>query len=360
MVQEDRIHYSVFMKDHDVSLFCAELWNWFSVNKRTLPWRDLKTKDIDQKAYLVLVSEIMLQQTQVSRVIILYKKFVQQFPHIKALSQASNKDILIAWRGLGYNNRALRLRDAAKTIIEKHHGKFPSDMEALWSLPGVGHYTAGAIRNFAFGNPTPCMDVNIRRILHRFFVGMENADGTWKKDDTYLLKIAGKLLEEATRLRKGNVGTVGTVRTVGDLKNSSPTLPTIHTIHSTPSEWHAALMDFGSLVCTKNNPKWDLFPENMRAICKAYGKKMQRIQKTEKREPGRMMAGRFVPNRIFRGKIIEVLRDADNGLQPDEVGSRAIADWTMGDHRTWLDELVQGLIRDGMIEKKKQKWLLKV
>jgi A/G-specific adenine glycosylase len=314
-----------------ITIFCAEMWQWFSVHKRTLPWRDLQMKDQNQKAYLVLVSEIMLQQTQVSRVITLYKNFIHQFPHLKALSNASNKEILIAWRGLGYNSRALRLRDAAKTIMEKFNGQFPSSMEDLLSIKGIGHYSAGAIRNFAFKLPTPCMDVNIRRILHRFFYGVENPDGTWKKSDKELLKLDAEVLNVALSMEKGSC-----------------------------ADWYAALMDFGSLVCTKNNPKWELLSPGLRKVCKSYGKKIQKVSK-EKKEPGRMMAGKFIPNRIFRGKIVEALRDAKKPLSVQKIGETAIADWPVRQEREWLVTLLEKLAKDSLIEKTaKQHYRLKI
>lgn len=314
----------------DVRIFASELWDWFERHKRTLPWRDLRIKNLDHKAYLILVSEVMLQQTQVSRVIVLYKKFIQLFPHIEDLSKASNSEILIAWRGLGYNNRALRLRDAAREIVHKHGGKFPRDMDELQKLPGVGHYTAGAIRNFAFHIPTPCMDVNIRRILHRFFIGPENPDGTWKKSDRELLPLSEEVMTEALLMKRG-----------------------------TSADFFAALMDFGSLVCTKNNPKWDLMSKQLQSVCMAYGKEIKRTKKVNKKEPGRMMAGRFVPHRIFRGKIVEALRDAPTGLTRDAVGHVAIADWSMDDHAAWLEGLLEKLTHDGLLEKKGKKYRLK-
>lgn len=315
-------------QDDRIRLFCSELWDWFSVHKRTLPWRDLREKNIDHKAYLILVSEVMLQQTQVSRVIILYKKFIQTFPTIKALSQATNTEILIAWRGLGYNNRALRLRDTARAIVSQG-GRFPRERVDLQALPGIGHYTAGAIRNFAFGIPTPCLDVNIRRIIHRFFIGPENPDGTWPSSDRDMLPLAEKILHQAIAIKKGS-----------------------------SADFFAALMDFGSLVCTKNNPKWHLMNKRMQSVCKAYGKEIKRTKKVIKKEPGRMMAGRFVPNRIFRGKIVEALRDAKSGLTLEDLGSTAVADWSMEDHREWLEFLITGLKKDRMIDVKRSKFVL--
>ncbi len=313
-----------------VRVFSTGIWDWFERHKRTLPWRDLREKNLDHKAYLILVSEVMLQQTQVSRVIILYKKFVQLFPRIEDLSKASNSQILIAWRGLGYNNRALRLRDAAREIVEKRGGKFPREMDELQELPGIGHYTAGAIRNFAFGIPTACMDVNIRRILHRFFIGPENPDGTWKKSDRELLPLSEQVMTEALLMNRG-----------------------------TSADFFAALMDFGSIVCTKNSPKWELMSTQLQSVCMAYGKDITRTKKVNKKEPGRMMAGRFVPNRIFRGKIVEALRDAPGGLTREAVGRSAIADWSMGDHMDWLDGLLLKLSQDGLLEKKGKKYRLK-
>ena len=320
------------MKESDrIEAFTRDIWEWYGRHKRTLPWRDLAEKDADRRAYLVLVSEVMLQQTQVSRVTVLYKNFIQKYPHTEALSKAKNSEVLIAWRGLGYNNRALHLRDAAKKIAHDFDGVVPREMETLQSLPGVGHYTAAAVRNFAFGIPTACMDVNIRRILHRFFVGPENADGTWKKDDAFLLKLAEKVLTRALQTADA------------PLSETSSALP------SASADWHAALMDFGSLVMTKNSPKWDQFSKTLKTVCMAYGKEIKRTKNVIKKEPGRMLGSRFVPNRIFRGKIIEQLRDHPKGLTPDAIGQRVALDWTMGDHREWLHGLLSGLQKDGMI-----------
>jgi len=154
--------------------FVSEIWEWYARHKRDLPWRDLKEKDETQRAYKILVSEVMLQQTQVPRVIVIYKRFLREFPTLRHLANASNREVILAWRGMGYNSRALRLRDAAITILEEFDGEFPKKMEELQSIKGIGHYTAAAIRNFAFNLPTPCLDTNIRRVLHYQFVGKES------------------------------------------------------------------------------------------------------------------------------------------------------------------------------------------
>src|SRR3989338_5051578 len=103
-----------------IHTFVEEIWKWYSAHKRTLPWRDLEMSDDTERAYRVLVSEIMLQQTQVERVKIVYRNFLEQFSTIASLAHASNRDVLIAWRGMGYNSRALRLRDAARWIVARY------------------------------------------------------------------------------------------------------------------------------------------------------------------------------------------------------------------------------------------------
>lgn len=136
--------------------------DWYASNKRDLPWR--RTKD----PYHILVSEIMLQQTQVSRVIPKYEEFLRLFPTVNKLTIASSGDVIRAWKGLGYNRRALNLQRAARVIVDEHGGKVPSDLDALRKLPGIGRYTAGAIRNFAFGLDTPAVDTNVKQFLDHF------------------------------------------------------------------------------------------------------------------------------------------------------------------------------------------------
>ncbi len=312
-----------------MTLFVRGIWDWFARHKRTLPWRDLRVKDADHRAYLVLVSEVMLQQTQVPRVVVLYKKFIQKFPRCEDLSRATNAEVLTAWRGLGYNSRALRLRDAARIICEEHDGRFPRTVDGLMAIPGIGHYTASAVLNFAFGIPAACIDTNVRRILHRFFIGPENADGTWKRDDRFLLKLSEQTLMKALEEGRGS-----------------------------SADWFAALMDFGSLVCTKNRPRWQEFSRDLRSSCIAYGKDIRRTKKLIKKEPGRVVSGRHIPDRIFRGRIVEALRDAPRGLTLDDIGSHITVDWTMGDHRGWLSLLLAKLERDDLVQRRGQRFSL--
>lgn len=332
---------SAVNRSERIAAFQEAIWEWFAVHKRTLPWRDLVIKDDDERAYRILVSEVMLQQTQVPRVIIIYKRFLEEFPTLASLADASNKDVIVAWRGMGYNSRALRLRDAAKTIVETHRGHFPIEMDALLQIKGIGPYTAAAIRNFAFNIPTPCIDTNIRRILHWVFVGPEKADGGWTVNDRDLLEIARDVLDKA--LVKGDRRDQGDRRIARDARN-----------------WHAALMDFGSLVCTKRSPKWESSPRIAALLSKETLKKAgrQSTSISQKKEPGRFVGSRFIPNRIFRGRVIEELRDQPKGLTLEQIGSRISVDWSEVEHREWLLGLMEKLKRDALVKNSRKKYVL--
>src|SRR5207247_481934 len=137
---------------------------WFVEHGRDLPWR--RTTD----PYAILVSEVMLQQTQVERVLEYYRRFLARFPTVAALAAASVDTVLAAWQGLGYYRRARNLHLAAQQIMAQHQGRFPDTFEAVAALPGVGRYTAGAVLCFAFGKRAPILDTNVQRVLERVFV----------------------------------------------------------------------------------------------------------------------------------------------------------------------------------------------
>jgi A/G-specific adenine glycosylase len=145
--------------------FQETVWEYYrSFGRHTLLWR--KTRN----SYRILVSEVMLQQTQVDRVIPKYREFLKAFPTVKALAQASLSDALRLWSGLGYNRRAMHLKRAAEVIVEGHAGRMPRTVEALEALPGIGPYTARAVATFAYDEPTILIETNIRTVfLHHFF-----------------------------------------------------------------------------------------------------------------------------------------------------------------------------------------------
>jgi len=177
---------------------------WKKEGRHDLPWR--KTKD----PYRILVSEVMLQQTQVPRVVPKYSQFLKRFPKIKTLAKAPLSDVLKTWSGLGYNRRAKFLREAAKAIEKRHKGKFPTSYDALRDLPGIGDYTAKAVRVFAFNKPEVFIETNVRAaFLHHFFPRSKNVP------DKKLIPL---------------------VQTA--LKVSPPA--------GGPREWYSALMDYGA------------------------------------------------------------------------------------------------------------------
>ena len=147
------------LNEREIIEFQTKILSWYKVNKRDFPWR--KTTD----PYHILVSEIMLQQTQAPRVVVYYEKFIKRFPTINELAIAKNPEVLKIWSGLGFNNRAIRLKEIAKTIMNDLKGNFPQLQADLLKLKGIGSYTAAAIMAFAFNKKAAVIDTNIRRVL---------------------------------------------------------------------------------------------------------------------------------------------------------------------------------------------------
>jgi A/G-specific adenine glycosylase len=199
----------VMLSTDEIRAFQEKIYDYYNLHRRDLPWR--KTTD----PYHIVVSEMMLQQTQVERVKDKYQEFLEAFPGFGALSKASLKDVLSVWQGLGYNKRALALKQCADEVISGFKGELPKNPDALCKLPGIGKATAGEILAFAFNIPTVFIETNIRRVyIHEFFGGEENVK------DTKILPLV-----EAT-LDKEN-----------------------------PREWYWALMDYGSMLKKKvENP----------------------------------------------------------------------------------------------------------
>jgi A/G-specific adenine glycosylase len=147
----------------DVQKFRPVLLRWYRRHRRDLPWR--QTRD----PYAILISEVMLQQTQVATVLPFFHEWLRRFPTFAALANSSESDVLHAWQGLGYYRRALNLRAAAKRIVAEHAGRCPTNTVELRTLPGIGRYTANAIATFAFDRSVPIVEVNSARVLARLF-----------------------------------------------------------------------------------------------------------------------------------------------------------------------------------------------
>ena len=192
--------------------FAARLIRWFEENARDLPWR--RTRD----PYKILVSEVMLQQTQVDRVKEYYGRFLRRYPTVEHLAEAPRAGVMEEWAGLGYYNRARNLHKAARQIVRRHGGRFPRSVEAARALPGVGGYTAGAVLSFAFNEPAPVLDTNVRRVLARAFLGRPP-----RKDAA-----------EDRRLARLNLALIPDGKVW---------------------EFNQAAMELGAVVCTARNPR---------------------------------------------------------------------------------------------------------
>src|SRR5216110_499871 len=159
---------------------------WYAVEQRPLPWR------ITDDPYAILVSEVMLQQTQVDRVLPKYAQFLAAFPTLADLAAASTADVITVWAPLGYNRRAVSLQSIARQVMSEYEGRIPDTIDELLKLKGVGRYTAGAIACFAYRKQVATVDTNIRRVLHRIFLGLEFPEQ--KLSDANMLTFAEQIL----------------------------------------------------------------------------------------------------------------------------------------------------------------------
>ena len=205
--------------------FRRALLGWYEQHGRDLPWR--RTAD----PYHILVSEIMLQQTQVDRVLPKYHEWLAKYPSLEALADASETEVTRSWRPLGYNIRPRRLHAIARESVARYNGQLPSDAETLLSFKGIGAYTAGAIRSFAFGQRAAILDTNVARVLFRVFVGHGDAKA------------------HATRKHLWAV--------------SEALVPRKRIF-----DFNQALMDLGAMVCVARKPKCLVCP--MTSICRTY------------------------------------------------------------------------------------------
>jgi A/G-specific adenine glycosylase len=277
------------------------LLEWFAANARDLPWR--RTRD----PYAILVAEVMLQQTQVDRVLPYYTRFLDRFPTVQALASAPTADVIRIWSGLGYNRRAVNMQRAAIAVVEGLEGTFPTDPAELKKLPGIGAYTAGAIAAFAHERDVAFLDTNMRRVVSRVIFGSESAP-------------EAEVLEAAAALVPPGQGWT----------------------------WNQALIEFGALQCTARRPACIVCP--LREECAAFptmqftlGRKKSQVKKTS--EPFENTT------RYYRGRIIETLRELPEydraGIPLTELGLKVQEGFTP-EKIPWLRGLVEGLQRDGL------------
>jgi A/G-specific adenine glycosylase len=295
----------------------AALLTWYAQEKRDLPWRT--TDD----PYAILVSEIMLQQTQVDRVLPKFHQFLAAFPTLTALATASTADVISAWVPLGYNRRAISLQSIARQVLERYEGRIPDTIDELLTLKGIGRYTAGAVACFAYHKQVATVDTNIRRVLHRVFLGLEHPEP--KANDAQMLTLAEQVLPE------------------GEAYN-----------------WNQALMDMGATICSSGNPRCDNCP--LQAWCSAYtemnqyslfpsGTVLRQIRKVAEKKTRYQTQPFTSTNRYFRGRIVDLLRTlpAQQRMPLHILGPQIKPGFGAAD-LAWLQQIVEKLEKDGLID----------
>ncbi len=306
------------MSTRALTSFRQRLLAWYRRAGRDLPWRH--THD----PYHILVSEMMLQQTQVTTIMSRYQRWLKRFPTVQILAQATSADVLQEWSGLGYNRRPLALHNIAKLVVEEYHGKFPQDIKTLKQFKGIGDYTAHAMASFAFKQRVPLVDTNIKRVLGRIFFGYRKLE-TIRDDVGIFWELSLQLIAPA----------------------------------KSPYDVNQSLMDFGALVCTAKQPKCPTCP--MRTMCKSYPDILtahpDRLRvKAKRSEP--LFFGQ--PRRIWRGQILSFLHTQQSNTATLNVIGKAIQpDWD-NDRLDWLKAVIVTLVKDNMVEINGRTVLIKV
>ena len=236
--------------------FRRSLLEWFRRHGRDLPWRSTRNP------YAVLVSELMLQQTQVSTVIPYYNEWFRRFPNFASLARASESDVLHAWQGLGYYGRARNLHATARTVVDRYRGRFPRSVEQMQQLPGIGKYTAHAVASFAFDQSVPIVESNTARILTRLFDFRESIDSDPGRQT--LWQYAAMFVPK-----------------------------------SNASIFNSALIDLGALVCVARQPKCGICP--VKTFCRAKNPQILPVRKSRPRTKRLIEQHAFV---VRQGKIL--------------------------------------------------------
>lgn len=292
----------------------SKLLAWYKKYGRDLPWR--KTRN----PYHILVSEVMLQQTQVDRVKSFYKAWLKQFPDWKYLAKATNEEVVRAWAGLGYNRRALMLRDAARQVVA--HG-VPTTIEGWRTLKGIGPYTSAAISAFAQKKRVMPIDTNIRRVLGRLLLNKPFPQPT---DDERIQKVVEDFLP-----RRGNYFDVP-----------------------------QAIFDLATDICLKS-PKCVECP--LRKECPASKQFLSGNVVIPKQMVKKAVESRHLekphPDRIYRGRILKFVREASRGVDPRTIGHAVDKSFDPIADREWVEAMIGRLIKDQLIEVRSKKVFLK-
>ena len=285
----------------DVAYVNRLVLDWYAANARDLPWR---RPPYLGDAYAVLVSEVMLQQTQVDRTVPKFLDFMARFPSIRALAIGTPGDVIALWSGMGYNNRAVRLQRLAAVVVADHAGEIPHDVESLLTLPGIGPYTASAVACFAYGASVPVVDTNIYRVLSRLVHGVQAPSRA-----------------EVEPL-------------------ASEFLPA-----NDASSWHQALMDIGATICTVQTPRCMLCP--IREACAAAPALQDGANRklAEASVPYSPKQAKFAGStRYYRGRIVEALRKSG----PEGIAIASVDALFSESPTSGLPQIIDSLVRDGL------------
>jgi A/G-specific adenine glycosylase len=274
---------------------------WYRTYRREFPWRD------NASPYAILVSEIMLQQTQAARVSEILPRWLRRFPTIETLARARARSVLLAWSGLGYNRRALALHACARAIVRGYGGRVPSDPGLLRRLPGIGRYTADAVACFAYGAQRPVVDVNIRRIYSRLVLPAARHDGMLPDERVYEIAAAA--------LPRGRA-----------------------------FDFNQALMDLGATVCLQRIPRCGECPIADRCAS-AF-----RVPAPVRQTRGEADAAPPLPRRIYRGRAVQYLRTLapSHACSFEALGVHLLPFFSTEQH-AWLADMLGSLQRDGLV-----------
>lgn len=257
------------LKNFPVETFRKNLLDWFRAEKRNLPWRE------DRDPYKIWVSEVMLQQTRVDTVIPYFRRFMEKYPTLDSLANASEEDLLKVWEGLGYYSRIRNLHSAAREVKERYGGKIPPDPEIFRRLKGVGSYTAGAVMSIAYNLPVPAVDGNVMRVLSRIF--RIDDDIAKAKTKTMFEELASELISRED-----------------------------------PGSFNQSLMELGALICKPKNPGCLLCPVREQCQAKLAGDQ-DRYPNKEKRSSGRTVAIVAAVIRDGKGRVF-IRKRPETGL----------------------------------------------
>jgi len=281
------------------STFTKIIIGFFKDRNYKLPWRAFKPDP-----YFVLVSEVMLQQTQVSRVVPKFEQFISQLPTVGSLAMVSNVNLLQLWSGLGYNSRALRLKKACEIVCSDYNSIIPSDYKKLRALPGIGDYTASAILCFSFRKSIHVIDVNVHRVISRYFYICFGTNEV--RSDSEIREILSDIMPQKYE-----------------------------------SEFFQGIMDIAREFCKKTSPHCSQCP--LKQNCKSAGKLLYRPFE-KKIEP--MYLG--IPRRIWRGRIVKILTE-----NSQITFQKLLESLLVTDHHQWFYELCQKLEKEKIITMKK-------